>query len=1279
MRAARWIWKALLILAVVLLALLLVAAWLAGRESTLQYAVEQLVGKTNGEITVLGTRGGLYEGVAFDRVQVRGKNQLITLEQGVVRWDPGAWLTGTLLVTHAEIKKITIEVTGSSNEPMVEPASLELPVDVVASQVKVGVIDIRQGERITRLTEVDGALRYGRRQWDLQKLSLHTPWGAVNAKLRLEAKRPFAVEGDIGVQQDKGNLAYRTSTKLEGALAELRSNTGVALKSKNGNVNGRVAALLAPFKPQPLVSAQIDVPAFSPRAWNADWPEGKLSINALLAPATAGEDGTFTGQIKISNEMPGLIDQQRVPVKTLSAAFTGDINRVALSDISIDLGAGGQFAGGGEWVGGATNKSRLALQTKNLNLSGVHGKLKPTAIRGDIALAPNGDAWQVTAKLAEQKLGVQLDANITKELVDLKSAQLSAGKGVLDVRGQMKLTGQRTFNLAGKLRQFNPADFGSYPAADLNADLKLDGLADEAWQVRTDLTLAASRFMNRPLSGKAVVAASAQSVRDVDIALAVGANRLTARGGFALKGLGASNAQKLVWSLDAPRLAELSNDLSGNLVGNGEAVGSLDAATLSATLEGRDLRALGEHRVKLLNGRARVELKSGANVDDALIDAELSLQDYVSSKISLTRANAKIEGQRSAHKLKLAAANADLDLNAAASGAWENGKLWRGRVTDLSNRGRIPFALKAPVSLIAALPGRIEMDAAVVEVSGGQLNVENFRLVDGNIATRGNARGLPLALAVSFSEPLKRNLESTLRLGAEWNIATDVKRGSNAGADGSLRVFRESGDLVFLIDSRLPAGIEQLELKAQMTEGEVSASFNARGRQIGSIQVDTRTRTERRDGIWGIPASAPLQLKGEIDVPSLVWASRLASEPGLTVDGALRASIIGDGSFGTPRLRGQATGRALKLRWADQGLNYRDGEFDAEFTGDSLDVKRLVMLAGEGRMEAQGNVSISGVKTSGKLTAKLDRFEAVSRPDRLVVASGEGALQLDDNRLTVSGKLRADRGFFELPEKSDVVLSDDVTIIGKAGAKEATRMKTRVDLNLDLGEQFKVRGAGLNGKLAGAMRVVSADAGLPRAVGTLRIEEGTYTVYGQKLTVERGLLSFAGPIHNPGINLLAVRKTAQAGVGVEAGVEVSGSANAPKAKLVSTPNVSETEKLSWLVLGRGLESSSKADFSLLSAAASGLLGSSQGASLQSKIANTLGVDEIGITPAAAGQDSFLSVGKRISSKLYATYEQGLGKVSNIIKIRYVISPRWSLQAQAGTESAADVLYTIAFD
>ena len=101
------IWKVLLAIAggAILWLLMLAFAWLLGRERTLQYAIDRFVAQTNVEITVLGTRGGLYEGIAFERLQMRGKNQLITLEQGVIRWEPGALLTRVAVYHAGECKK----------------------------------------------------------------------------------------------------------------------------------------------------------------------------------------------------------------------------------------------------------------------------------------------------------------------------------------------------------------------------------------------------------------------------------------------------------------------------------------------------------------------------------------------------------------------------------------------------------------------------------------------------------------------------------------------------------------------------------------------------------------------------------------------------------------------------------------------------------------------------------------------------------------------------------------------------------------------------------------------------------------------------------------------------------------------------------------------------------------------------------------------------------------------------------------------------------------------
>ena len=59
--------------------------------------------------------------------------------------------------------------------------------------------------------------------------------------------------------------------------------------------------------------------------------------------------------------------------------------------------------------------------------------------------------------------------------------------------------------------------------------------------------------------------------------------------------------------------------------------------------------------------------------------------------------------------------------------------------------------------------------------------------------------------------------------------------------------------------------------------------------------------------------------------------------------------------------------------------------------------------------------------------------------------------------------------------------------------------------------------------------------------------------------------------------------------------------------------------------------------------------------------------------------SVVAIGKRLSSRLLVTYEQGLRGVWNLLRIQYDITSRLSLRAQTGSESAIDVLYRFSFD
>jgi translocation and assembly module TamB len=137
---------------------------------------------------------------------------------------------------------------------------------------------------------------------------------------------------------------------------------------------------------------------------------------------------------------------------------------------------------------------------------------------------------------------------------------------------------------------------------------------------------------------------------------------------------------------------------------------------------------------------------------------------------------------------------------------------------------------------------------------------------------------------------------------------------------------------------------------------------------------------------------------------------------------------------------------------------------------------------------------------------------------------------------------------------------------------------------------------------------------------------------------------------------------------------------APRIALVSEPPLPDAEKLSWLVLGHGLATAGETDAGALQSAAGALLSESAAAGAQSIIAGALGLDTFSVGTSQDNlQNRIVTMGKQISSRLYLGYQQGLESTASVVQLRYVLSPRLSLEAEAGTRSAISVFYNLAFD
>jgi translocation and assembly module TamB len=254
--------------------------------------------------------------------------------------------------------------------------------------------------------------------------------------------------------------------------------------------------------------------------------------------------------------------------------------------------------------------------------------------------------------------------------------------------------------------------------------------------------------------------------------------------------------------------------------------------------------------------------------------------------------------------------------------------------------------------------------------------------------------------------------------------------------------------------------------------------------------------------------------------------------------------------------------------------------------------------------------------------------------------------------------------------------TDQVIIEDGEPAETAADYPVYARVRFTLGEAVKFDGLGLTGLLGGSVLAVDEPGQPTRASGELNIRNGRYRAYGQDLTIRRGRLLFAGgPLTEPGLDIEAVRQPAP---DILAGVKVRGNLQRPVVTTFSEPAMSQSEQLSWLVLGRSLQDdTSDSEQNALNNAAL-MLGLTSGESLGEQLGEKIGVDEVEVTSDAGDTTSAsLLVGKYLTPKLLVSYGVGLFEPISTLRLRYTLSSNWKLVGEASDlRSSADLFYVI---
>ncbi|MGF6371422.1 autotransporter translocation and assembly factor TamB [Paraburkholderia sp. RAU6.4a] len=388
-------------------------------------------------------------------------------------------------------------------------------------------------------------------------------------------------------------------------------------------------------------------------------------------------------------------------------------------------------------------------------------------------------------------------------------------------------------------------------------------------------------------------------------------------------------------------------------------------------------------------------------------------------------------------------------------------------------------------------------------------------------------------------------------------------------------------------------------------------------------------------------------------------------------------------------MTGSLTGDGLSATVVSQGVQLKDGVVRIALSQNMVDFQQVEFHGASGTLRATGHVRLDSPEPDMTASIVADKLDVFASPDRHLSLSGSANISNGgvERGPVIDGKFVVDSARFDLPEQAAPSLGDDVVIIrpdgtrsggrpppSEGGQPPASPFAPRANIEIGLGNDFRFRGKGADLGLAGTINATSAPNTPLRAVGNVRVTPGsTYTEFGRKLAIENGFFTFNGPVTNPGINILAMRRNQQ----VEAGVQVTGTLQAPVARLVSEPSVPDNEKLSWLLFGHGTDQGNNLGQQSTMTTALALLGSATG----QRIAQTVGLDEFSIGRSDVGltDPQVVMVSKAINERLVIGYEQGLQSASNAIKATINLTRYWSLVVYGGTFYGADVLYTRRFD
>jgi autotransporter translocation and assembly factor TamB len=454
----------------------------------------------------------------------------------------------------------------------------------------------------------------------------------------------------------------------------------------------------------------------------------------------------------------------------------------------------------------------------------------------------------------------------------------------------------------------------------------------------------------------------------------------------------------------------------------------------------------------------------------------------------------------------------------------------------------------------------------------------------------------------------------------------------------------------------------------------LAAQFNQQGTRLATIsgRLDLPRYTRFGDSLPPQPLSG--RLDGRISDLSFAkaFSPQVDSLAGrVTLDAAL------SGTVRNPGVVGGITASDVAAHLPALGVLLHDLQLTAlgneagTFTLDGS------VKSGPGDLTIKGASPVfPSADRPGRVKLASRNFEVINTDQAHVLATTDLDVTLNGGVTRVNGQVTLPLAHVELAEIPVFAVppSDDVIFTDTLGGTQATQRQVAANVRIVLGDSVSFKGFNFPASLGGTLNVAEQPGRPTTGSGLIVIKEGHYKAYGQDLTISQGRVRFAGgPVNDPGLDIRATRTAEDS---VTAGLQIAGTLKNPDVTVFSTPAMSQNRALEYIVLGHPLNENRGGPQGGMVSKAVSSLGLRGGNLLAKTLGQGIGLDEARIETKGDLQQASFVAGRYLTPNLYVSYGIGLFDPVSILKLRYVISSHWTLQAERGEALGADVLYKI---